>query len=42
MLESLLAFTFRATTMPYDELLIAFENLIIDTVASPDSQKQED
>ena len=28
--------------MSYDELLVALENIIIDKVASPDNQKQED
>ena len=34
MLESLLNFRFRGTSMSYDELLIALENIIIDMVAT--------
>ena len=34
MLESLLNFRFRGTTLDYEELLIALENIIIDKVAT--------
>ena len=34
MLESLLNHRFQGTTMPYSELLVALENIIIDKVAT--------
>ena len=39
MLESLLNYRFRGTTMSYSEILVALENIIIDRVAAVSSQK---
>ena len=39
MLERLLNYRFRGTTLPYEELLIALENIIIDKVTTHSAPK---
>ena len=42
MLESLLNYRFRGTTLPHEDLLIALENFIIDKVATQSSVEGEE